>query len=174
MAFDYRGFGSSTDLPPTEPGLHADARSVYQYVVDRLRIPPERIVIYGHSLGGGVATRLAATVPNAGLIIEGTFTSVPDLGTERFPWLPIRQLAANQFDNISAIADLGVPVLIMHARGDGTIPFAHGRRLFDQATSPKRFVDLGGDHDSAWELDHDRYMSEFASFVRSVVPNPAP
>ncbi|MFN0181212.1 MAG: alpha/beta hydrolase [Gemmatimonadales bacterium] len=169
-AFDYRGFGASSDRPLTEAGLHADARAVYDHLRARLGIPAERIVIYGHSLGGGVATRLATQVPSAGLIVEGTFTSVPDVGQARYPWLPIRLLAANRFDNAATIPTLKVPVMVMHAEADQTIPFGHGRRLFELAPEPKRFVRLGGDHDSAWELDRDTYLTAFTEFMGDVDP----
>ncbi|MBM4188024.1 MAG: alpha/beta hydrolase [Gemmatimonadetes bacterium] len=170
LAFDYRGYGTSTDAQPTEPGLQADALAAYRFLRDRLAVPAERIVIYGHSLGGGVATALATEVPSAGLIVEGTFTSVPDVGKERYPWLPVRQLASVRFDNSAKIAGLQVPLMVMHARHDGTIPFRHGERLFQMARHPKRFVPLGGDHDTAWELDRDTYLPAFADFVRTVTP----
>ncbi|MEZ4455708.1 MAG: alpha/beta hydrolase [Gemmatimonadales bacterium] len=174
LAFDYRGFGSSSDSTPSEAGVYADARAAYRYLRDTLGVATDRIVIYGHSLGGGVATELATTEPAAGLILEGTFTSVPAVGSERYPFLPIDALASNRFDNAAKIGRLAMPLLILHARADGTIPFPHGERLFAAAPEPKRLVPLGGDHDSAWEADHDRYMEAFAGFVNRVVPRPTP
>lgn len=165
VAFDYRGFGASSDSAPTERGLYDDARSVYRYVRDTMHIGPERIVIYGHSLGGGVATELATTTEAAGLILEGTFRSVPSVAKGRYPYLPIETLAENRFDNEAKIGRLRMPVLVMHARGDRTIPFAQGERLFRLAADPKTFVPLGGDHDSAWELDHETYMTAFVDFI---------
>lgn len=172
VAFDYRGFGSSSDGPLTEQGLYDDANAVYQYLRTQLRVPPERIVIYGHSLGGGVAVQLATTAPSAGLIIEGTFRSVPAVGQERYRFVPIEQLAVNRFDNAAKIGKVTVPILVMHARADQTIPFGHSEALFQLARSPKRFVALGGDHDSAWELDHATYIEAFTSFVSQVASHP--
>lgn len=166
VAFDYRGFGASSDSAPTERGLYEDAQSVYRYLRDTLHVGPERIVIYGHSLGGGVATELATTVAAAGLILEGTFRSVPSVAKGRYPYLPIETLAENRFDNEAKIGRLRIPLLVMHARGDRTIPFAHGEQLFRVAQGPKSFVSLGGDHDSAWELDRDTYMTAFVDFIR--------
>ncbi len=174
VAFDYRGFGASSDVPPTERGLYDDAEAAYRYVRDSLAVGPERIVIYGHSLGGGVATDLAARVPAAGLILEGTFTSVPSVGQERYPWLPIGLLAENRFDNAAKLPGVGKPLLILHARQDGTIPSAHGERLQAVARAPKELVLLGGDHDSAWEQDRDRYMAAFTGFVRRVTTPASP
>ncbi len=166
VAFDYRGFGASSDSAPTERGLYDDALAVYRYLSDSLHIPPERIVIYGHSLGGGVATELATTVRAAGLILEGTFRSVPSVAKGRYPYLPIETLAENRFDNEAKVARLRMPLLVMHARADHTIPFTHGEALFRAAPEPKTFVALGGDHDSAWELDGTTYMTAFAAFIR--------
>ncbi len=166
VAFDYRGFGASSDSAPTELGLYQDARSVYTYVRDTIGIDPARIVIYGHSLGGGVATELAVTVPAAGLILEGTFLSVPSVAKGRYPYLPIETLAENRFDNQAKLGRLRMPLLVMHARADGTIPFAHGAELYRGAPDPKAFIALGGDHDSAWELDRDTYMTAFVGFIR--------
>ncbi|MDX2061039.1 MAG: alpha/beta hydrolase [Gemmatimonadales bacterium] len=168
VAFDYRGFGASSDVPPTEQGLYDDATAAYRYLGDTLGVKPDRIVIYGHSLGGGAATELAARVPAAGLILEGTFASVPAVGQERYPWLPIALLADNRFDNAAKLPGIGKPVLILHARADGTIPVSHGERLHGLAREPKELVLLGGDHDSAWEADRDRYMTAFTAFVRRV------
>ena len=116
-------------------------------------------MIYGHSLGGGVPTELATTVAAAGLILEG-------VAKGRYPYLPIETLAENRFDNEAKIGRLRIPMLVMHARGDRTIPFAHGEQLFRVAQGPKTFVSLGEDHDSAWELDRDTYMTAFVDFIR--------
>ncbi len=172
VAFDYRGFGASTDSVPTELGLYQDTRAVYTYLRDTIGIDPARIVIYGHSLGGGVATELATRVPAAGLILEGTFRSVPRVAKGRYPYLPIETLAENRFDNEAKLGRLRMPLLLMHARADGTIPFAHGETLFRVAPDPKTFIALGGDHDSAWELDRHTYMTGFAGFIRRTTGSP--
>ena len=166
LAFDYRSFGASTDQPPTEQGLYDDATAAYHYLRDSLGIAPGRIVLYGHSLGSGVATEMAGRFPAAGLIIEGAFKSVPSVGQERYRFMPVEYLARNRFDNATKIRSLRMPLLVMHARLDGTIPFPHGEALYRLAPEPKSFVPLGGDHDSAWELDHATYMTAFTGFVR--------
>lgn len=170
LAFDYRSFGASSSEPPSEQGLYDDASVAYRYLTDSLHVPPTRIIIYGHSLGSGVALEMASRFPAAALIIEGAFKSVPSVGQERYRFMPIELLARNRFDNATKIAALRIPVLVMHARADGTIPYAHGEALFARAPEPKAFVSLGGDHDSAWELDHDTYMNAFTDFVRRHAP----
>lgn len=168
LAFDYRGFGASSDAGLAESGLYDDAAAAYRYLRDSLLVAPERLVIYGHSLGSGVATEMAIRYPAAGLAIEGAFKSVPSVGQERYRFMPVERLAKNRFDNEAKIGRVPMPVLVMHARADGTIPFTHGEELFRLAPDPKEFVSLGGDHDSAWEYDHDRYMRAFTGFVRRV------
>ncbi len=172
VAFDYRGFGASTDSVPTELGLYQDTRAVYTYLRDTIGIDPARIVIYGHSLGGGVATELATRAPAAGLILEGTFRSVPSVAKGRYPYLPIETLAENRFDNEAKLGRLRMPLLVMHAHADGTVPFTQGETLFRVAPDPKTFIALGGDHDSAWELDRDTYMTGFAGFIRRTTGSP--
>ena len=172
VAFDYRGFGASTDSVPTELGLYQDARAVYTYLRDTIGIDPARIVIYGHSLGGGVATELATGAPAAGLILEGTFRSVPSVAKGRYPYLPIETLAENRFDNEAKLGRLRMPLLVMHAHADGTVPFTQGETLFRVAPDPKTFIALGGDHDSAWELDRHTYMTGFAGFIRRTTGSP--
>lgn len=166
LAFDYRSFGASSSEPPSEQGLYDDASAAYHYLTDSLQVAPARIVIYGHSLGSGVALEMASRYQAAALIVEGAFKSVPSVGQERYRFMPIEMLARNRFDNAAKIGRLKMPVLVMHARLDGTIPFAHGEALYRLAAEPKTFVSLGGDHDSAWELDHDKYMTAFTDFIR--------
>jgi pimeloyl-ACP methyl ester carboxylesterase len=166
VAFDYRGYGASTDAPLDEDALYADARAVYRYMVESLAVPPWRLVLYGHSLGSGVASYLASQVPAAGLILEGAFTSVPAVGQERFPFMPVQRLARNRFDNAARLPGLAIPVLLLHARADATIPFEHAERLLAVARPSTRLVDLAGDHADAWEADRPRYLDAFAGFIR--------
>jgi uncharacterized protein len=118
--FDYRGFGESGGSP-SEQGLYRDAEAAYRFLLDSLGVPPERIVIYGHSLGSGVATHLASRVPAAGLIVEGAFTAVADRGQELYPWLPVRLLSSNDFDSVRAR-----PASLRDGRGTQGVP--HGDR----------------------------------------------
>lgn len=164
LALDYRGYGES-DGVPSEAGLYADARAAYDYLQDSLRIPPERVIIYGHSLGSAVAIELASEVPAAGLIIEGAFTSVPDIGAELYPFLPVRAMARSRFPSLQRIATLRTPVLIIHGRDDTTIPPAHGRRLFDAAREPKTLLEVPGGHDDAFEVGAREYEAGIAQFL---------
>jgi fermentation-respiration switch protein FrsA (DUF1100 family) len=164
LAPDYRGYGES-EGKPSEAGLYADARSAYDFLRDSLRIPPNRIVIYGHSLGSAVATQLATSVDAAGLILEGSFTSVADLGQEIYPWLPVRWLSRNRFDSKGRIGNLRMPLLMIHGRNDMTVPLAQGRRLFAAAPEPKAFLEVPGGHDDAFETGAEAYEAGIRRFL---------
>ncbi|MGQ0538791.1 MAG: alpha/beta hydrolase [Gemmatimonadaceae bacterium] len=166
FAFDYRGFGASGGSP-SESGLYADAEAAYRHLTETLGVAPERVVIYGHSLGSGVATHLASRVPAAGLILEGAFTSVADRGQELYPWLPVRLLSSNDFDSLSRIRGIVMPKLFLHAQDDEIIPYAHGRRLFAEAVAPKRFVTVRGGHEQAFRVDRARYYDAIKAFADS-------
>ena len=149
LVFDYRGYGES-EGGPTEAGTAADAEAAWRHLVETRGIPPERLVFYGHSLGGGVALGLAARHPPGRVILEGTFTSIPDMAADLYPWLPVRWLARIGYDNFARIQSLRVPVLIIHSPEDEVIPFRHGRKLFAAAREPKRFIRSRGGHNDGF------------------------
>jgi pimeloyl-ACP methyl ester carboxylesterase len=169
LAFDYRGFGESTGIPD-ESGLYADATASYEYLTRILNVPPERLVVFGHSLGSGVAIELASRVPVAGLIVEGAFTSVVDRGQELFPLFPVALIATQRFASLDRIASIGVPKLLLHSPEDRVIPYAHGRRLFEAARGPKRLVDVRGGHDDAFRIDRAVYAGAISELFREVMP----
>jgi fermentation-respiration switch protein FrsA (DUF1100 family) len=107
---------------------------------------------YGESLGGGVATELALREPVGGLILQSTFTSVPDLGAELFPWLPVRLIGKIRYETRRKLPRLTVPLLILHSRQDELIPFAHAQKNFAAAHEPKLLREISGGHnDGLWE-----------------------
>jgi len=169
LAFDYRGFGESTGTPD-ESGLYADATASYQYLIRTLSVPPERLVVFGHSLGSGVAIELASRLPVAGLIVEGAFTSVVDRGQELFPLFPVGLIATQRFPSLDRIASIDVPKLLLHSPEDRVIPYAHGRRLFEAARAPKRLVDVKGGHDDAFRIDRAVYADAIWQLFREVMP----
>jgi len=169
LAFDYRGFGESTGVPE-ERGLYADASASYEYLTRTRRVPPDRIVIFGHSLGSGVAIELAARVSAAGLIVEGAYTSVVDRAQEIYSLLPVRLIASQRFPSLERIASIFEPKLFLHSPEDTVIPYAHGQRLFDAAREPKRFVSVRGGHENAYRLDAAVYYGAIAEFVNELVP----
>ena len=164
LAFDYRGYGESEGVP-SEEGLYKDASAAYRYLREKLAVPPDRILIFGHSLGSAVAVDLAGRVPHAGLIIEGALTSAIERGAELYPYIPVRWIGRSRFSSIEKISRVTVPKLFLHAKGDEVIPIAHGRRLFEAASSPKTFVELNGGHGDAFDNDSAKYFGSIRRFV---------
>jgi uncharacterized protein len=168
LAFDYRGYGESGGAP-TEQGLYRDADAAYRFLREIRGVPPDRIVIFGHSLGSAVAIDLAVRQPAAGLIVEGAFTSATDRGQELYPYIPIRWIARSRFGSIGKMSGITVPKLFLHAASDDVIPEAHGRRLFEAAQEPKTFVGLQGGHADSFDVDSARYFGSIASFLDRLV-----
>jgi fermentation-respiration switch protein FrsA (DUF1100 family) len=164
LAFDYRGYGASGGTP-SEEGLYRDAGAAWRYLTETRRVPPDRIVLFGHSLGSAVAVELATRVPAAGLILDGALTSVVARAQEAYPWVPVRWVARSRYPSLDRIRRLTLPKLFLHARADEVIPFAHGRRLYDAAPPPKTFVALAGGHGDAFEQDSATYFGAIRRFV---------
>jgi len=174
LVFDYRGFGRSQGWP-SEEGTYLDAQAAYQWL-RRRGFPANRIIPYGVSLGGGVASELALREPVGGLVLQSTFTSVTDLGAEYFPWLPVRWLGTIRYDTRSKLPLLHVPVLIMHSRTDETVPFPHSKRNFAAANEPKLFCELEGGHNEmvAAAPEVRARQEQFLTLVESARDRPAP
>lgn len=145
FAYDYRGYGTSEGTP-SEARCYQDADAIYQYLVETLHVPPDRIIIYGRSLGGAMATYTASRHPAAGLILESSFTTAFRVVT-RVPLTPF-----DKFRNVDRIGQVRCPVLIIHGRQDEVIPFAHGEQLFAAANQPKLnlWVDAAHHNDLPW------------------------
>jgi uncharacterized protein len=167
LAYDYRGYGESGGSP-SEQGLYRDAQAGYRYLREKRQVPPDRIVVFGHSLGSAVAVDLVSRVPAAGLILDGALTSVIDRGQELYPYIPVRWMAASKFNSLEKIAGIQIPKLFLHAMGDDVVPLAHGRRLFDAAAPPKTFVELQGGHGDVFDVDSANYFGSIARFLASL------
>jgi fermentation-respiration switch protein FrsA (DUF1100 family) len=163
LAVDYRGYGKSGGIP-SETGLYEDADAIYGYLIGVLHVSPSRIVLYGYSLGSAVAIDLATRVPAAGLIVEGSFASIPARGAELYPFLPVAWLARNRFASVDKIARVRMPTLFIHARDDTYVPISHGRTLFELARAPKYFQDVAGGHADAHQVD-PAFLAAIARFI---------
>lgn len=163
LGLDYRGFGrSSPDLPSEELAVE-DARAAWSWL--SAQYPQARRFIFGHSLGGAIAVNLAADVKDeAGLIVENTFTSIPDVvSTFKWGWLPVGPLITQKLDAGARIGTVGSPVLVVHGDSDSLIRPELGQRLYDRAAAPKRFVLVaGGSHHSTNAIGQPLYRQALA------------
>jgi uncharacterized protein len=144
FVFDYRGYGRSQGRP-SEEGTYLDAQAAYHWLRQK-GFADTNIIAFGESLGGGVAAELALREPIGGLVLQSTFTSIPDMGAELYPWLPVRWLARIHYDTRSKLPRLHVPVLVMHSSADELVRFHHGKANFAAANEPKLFWELRGEH----------------------------
>jgi uncharacterized protein len=146
VAVSYRGYAGSSGQP-SERGLLLDAAAAYAFTA--ARYSADRIVVWGFSLGTGVAVALAAEQPVGKLILEAPYTSIADVAAVRFPIMPVRWLLRDQFRSDERIARVTAPLLVMHGERDATISIKMGERLFALAHQPKQFVRFPeGGHDN--------------------------
>jgi fermentation-respiration switch protein FrsA (DUF1100 family) len=144
LLLGYRGFGGNPGRP-SEAGLLIDARAGLAAIRD-MGFPPDRILLWGESLGSGVAVSLAAEQTVAAVLLEAPYTSIIDMGRRRFPFVPVRWLLLDRFDSLRTIRDVHAPVMVMHGARDRIVPVEMGRAVFDAANEPKELwiaVDAG-------------------------------
>jgi fermentation-respiration switch protein FrsA (DUF1100 family) len=170
LIFDYRGYGKSQGSP-NEEGTYRDAEAAYDYLVNVLHVNPERIVIFGRSLGSAVAAELAIRKPAGALIMESGFTSVQDLGKEFFPHLPVGLLSRFRYDSINKVGRIALPKLFIHSPGDEIVPYEQGVRLFEKASGPKEFLKITGGHNDGFLLSGKPYVDGLREFISRYLPD---
>lgn len=154
FAPEYRGY-HGLDGVPTEASVVADARAGYDYLRNERHISSDRVAIFGWSLGAAVAVNLASEVDSRVVILEGAPASIVDIGQQRYPMFPIRWIIRNPFHAIQRVAKIRAPMLFLHSPDDTVVPFAEGKRLFNAAIAPKKFVEIKGGHIESSELDRE-------------------
>jgi uncharacterized protein len=162
LIIDYPGYGKS-EGSPSEQGCYLAADAAYAWLTAEKKIAPGNILLYGASLGGGVAVDLASRKDHRALILVKTFTSVPDVACDIYWWLPvpIRVLMVNRFESLGKIHLCRRPVFIAHGTSDRMIPYHHGQNLYEAANEPKQLFPLPGDHNDQLPTEMFAALNEF-------------
>ena len=149
LIVSYRGYGGSGGKP-TEANNVADAGLAYRWLLDK-GLKTTDIIVYGESLGSGIAVQLATSKPVGGVILDAPYTSIADVGARLYPYLPVQSFILDRYDSLSRIDRINAPLLIVHGDQDDLIPIAMGRTLFESAREPKQFSPIeGGGHADHW------------------------
>lgn len=162
--FDYRGYGKSKGRP-SEKGTYRDALAAYKHLAGERGIDPQKIILYGESLGGTIAIHLATQVKAGALISESAFTSVVAMGKEIFPYLPVKLMVSFHYDALSKISRVNIPVLIIHSKNDEIVPFRHAEALFQQAHAPKELYVIPGSHNDGFLAAGKDYSTRLNAFL---------
>ncbi|MDF1683835.1 MAG: alpha/beta fold hydrolase [Legionellaceae bacterium] len=160
LLLEYRGYGGNPGKP-TEQGLYDDTRAAMKFL-RKEHVPLQNTVLYGESLGTGVATHVATEYPNAcALILQSPYTTMSDLGRYHYPWIPIEPW--DKFDSIGRIHTIHMPLLALHGTNDIVVPYTQGVALFEAANAPKQWVELPGQgHSDLWQPD---FLNAITGFI---------
>ncbi|MBA4742978.1 MAG: alpha/beta hydrolase [Azoarcus sp.] len=164
LILDYRGYGRS-EGKPSEAGTALDADAGWRWLKDESGHHPHKLVIFGRSLGAAVAAELASRTNPAAVILESPFRSVPDMGQQLYPWLPVRALARLHYPTIEYVTQRSAPLLIIHSEDDEIIPFAEGRAVYEAATSPKELLVIQGGHNTGFLDSEATYLRGIDDFL---------
>ena len=169
LIIDYRGYGLSGGSP-SEAGLYLDAHAAWRHLTEVRGFAASDILLFGRSLGGAVAARLAAESEPGGLILESTFSSARDFAHRVMPLMSRLTVLRYEFDTASALQAVHCPLLVLHSPDDEIMPYELGRRTFEAANEPKRFQDMRGDHNSGFLLSQPGYERTLAEFLADLPP----
>ena len=164
---DYRGYGKSRGKPD-EQGLYRDAAAAWNYLTEEKGIASDNILIFGRSLGGAVAARLASGVQARGLILESTLSSARDFSRAVFPLLSRLVFTRYDFNTAENIQHLQYPVLVLHSPDDRIMPFHLGEKVFQAAQPPKHFVRMRGDHNTGFLESQPEYAQEIDRWLQGI------
>ncbi|MEM7434481.1 MAG: alpha/beta hydrolase [Myxococcota bacterium] len=167
VGIHYRGYPGSTGVP-SEAGTRSDARAAWSFVTRELGVPASRVAIHGRSLGGGVAAQLASEVKPGAVVLESTFTSVPDLAREQFGVLPVGRLLKHRFVTRELVGTWDSPTLVAHGSADSIIPVSHGRQLAELFPATTYIEAPGVDHNDA--LFEGEYADRYVAFLDNAIP----
>ncbi len=164
---DYRGYGQS-EGSPSEQGLYRDANAAWRYLIEEKGFDPENVIIFGRSLGGAAAAKLASGVQARGLILESTMSSARDFARAVFKILSRLVVMRYDFNIVQHIQRVNYPVLVLHSPEDEIMPFHLGKKVYDLANQPKHFVYMRGDHNNGFLLSQPEYQQEFDRWLKTL------
>jgi len=167
LIFDYRGFGTSQG-EPDESGLYEDARAAWRFLQEEKGFDSKDIILFGRSLGGAVASKLASEVHPAGLILESSFSSARDMADAIMPLISRVVFLRFNLNTLNIIDRIRCPLLVLHGPQDEVIPFRQGEKIFKAAREPKSFVTLQGGHNGGYLLSQPAYEQALEAFIRTI------
>jgi len=164
LVFDYRGYGLSEGAP-TEEGTYSDAKAAYDYLTKTKNISPSKLIIFGRSLGGPIASWLAQQFPPKAIILESTFTSMLDMAHRRFPYIPAKMMVRYTYPTETYVKNFTKPTLIIHSSEDELIPYSMGQKLYDNITTTKVIAEIHGDHGNGFFTSGQEYIDCLRKFL---------
>jgi len=165
LLIDYRGYGLS-EGKPSETGTYLDAESAWHYLINERGLAAQDIIIFGRSLGGGIASWLAFEKKPAALILESTFTSIGDMAASIYPYLPVRWLNRIHYASLKRIDSIDCPLLVIHSPDDELVPYRFGEALYAAASQPKTMFDLRGGHNDGFLVSQIEYSQALMNFLQ--------
>jgi hypothetical protein len=168
LIIDYRGYGQSTGKA-TEQGTYLDAQAAWDYLINSRRIPADRIIVFGRSLGGAIGAWLGAQHTPAAVIIESSFSSGVDMARRLYPFLPVRLITRLKYPVADYAARLKCPVLVVHSRHDEIIPFTMGQAIYAAVKQQKKFLELRGDHNNGFLISQEDYIAGLKDFTQAIL-----
>ncbi len=167
LIFDYRGYGNSAGRP-SELGTYLDARAAWLWLTDYKKIPPENIILFGRSLGGAVAGKLASQTAPAGLALESCFTSFVDIAKHYYPFLPVKTFARFDYNTLESVKKINCPLLVIHSTEDEIIPFTMGEKLYQAALTQKKFARIEGSHNEGFIESGQDYINLWRTWLNNL------
>jgi fermentation-respiration switch protein FrsA (DUF1100 family) len=168
LIIDYRGYGQSTGKT-SEQGTYHDAQAAWDYLINTRRIPANRIIVFGRSLGGAIGAWLGVQHTPAAVIIESSFSSGEDMAHRLYPFLPARMITRLQYPVVDYAGRLNCPVLVVHSRHDEIIPFAMGQAIYAAVKQHKRFLEIRGDHNNGFLVSKGAYITGLKDFTQAIL-----
>ncbi|MDR4501079.1 MAG: alpha/beta hydrolase [Nitrospirales bacterium] len=170
MIFDYRGYGKSSGTP-SENGLYQDALAAYDFLINQRAIAPERLIVFGRSLGTSIAAEVTRQRSAAGLILEGAFPSIQSMADHHYLGLPASWFVDSTFNLEEKLSHISLPVLVIHGEHDTIVPLKFGEQVFQTARGPKIWYPVkGAGHNDVPSVGGQAYYARLLSFIQKVVP----